>query len=240
MKKERVLLCLAIVLIALLSLWVSINTTKTAVAVAVNDQSWIDNFDSETLDSRWTWLSEDPTHWSLTANPGFLQIFTQSGGLFSGIYNNFLITDAPSGDYQITTRVIISPTETFHGAFIVVYGHDENYVRMGRRFGASGNEVNFRQNENGSLVVNNGVSETATSVYLRITKEGDLFTGYYSSDGNNYEYLGHTTATINNPKVGIISENGPSTTEIQTDYDFIELEHTIRMIYLPLIRSNLQ
>lgn len=196
---------------------------------------WVDDFSVPTLSSAWSWLNEDPTHWSLTNSPGFLQITTQTGGIFSGAYHNLLLTEAPSEEYQITTRVTISPTETFQGASIIVYGNDDNYVRVSRRFANAGDEINFRHESNDTVLVNIGVSETATTLYLRITKEGDLYSGFYSIDGNSYSYIGQTEAVITNPKIGILSENGPSTTEIQSDYDFFKLENNINWIYLPLV-----
>ena len=199
------------------------------------NKTWTDEFNSETLDSAWSWLMEDPTHWSLTNNPGFLQITTQTGGLFSGAYHNFLVTEAPSEDYRITTKVTISPTETFQGATIVVYGDDDNFVRVARRYSTEGNEVNFRQFSSGTVVKGIRVSESATTVYLRITKEGDTYSGFYSVDGISYTYIGQSEAVLTSSKIGILSENGPSTTEIPSDYDFFRLETNCHMLYLPLV-----
>jgi hypothetical protein len=65
---------------------------------------WTDDFDSPTLDSRWFWLDEDPTHWSLTARPGFMRIIPQEGG------KNVLLQAAPADDYVIETRLLFEPT----------------------------------------------------------------------------------------------------------------------------------
>lgn len=200
------------------------------------DDSWKDDFNSSTLDPAWSWLKEDSAHWSLVTNPGFLRITTQNGGMLSGGYHNLLVTAPTTTDYQITTKATISPTENYQGVSIVVYGDDVNYVRVGRRYGSLGDEINLRQYIDGSMTVNLSIPETATTVNLRIVKEGDGYSGYYSTDGNSYIYIGQTTAVITNPKVGIISENGPSTTEIPSDYDFFLIENNVDEIFLPLIR----
>jgi beta-xylosidase len=202
------------------------------------NKTWIDDFNSETLDSAWSWINEDPTHWSLTTNPGFMQIITQNGSLFiPGTYHNLLVKEAPSEDYQITTRVTISPTtEIYQGVYIVVYGDDKNHIRIGRRFANDGNEINFRHMSEGNSIGLNAVSENATSVYLRITKEGDLYSGFYSINGISYTYIGQTSRALTNPKIGILSENGPSTTEIPSDYDFFEVAYNLQQIFLPFVK----
>ncbi|UCH61140.1 MAG: hypothetical protein JSV61_06580, partial [Anaerolineales bacterium] len=123
-------------------------------------------------------------------------------------------------------------------ASIIVYSDDNNYIRLSRRFAspASGDEVNFRHESNDVLVVNNGVNETATMIYLRINKEDELYSGYYSVDGNSYTYIGQTSTTMTNPKIGILSESGPSTTEIPSDYDFFRLETDSHQLFLPLVK----
>lgn len=198
------------------------------------DKTWEDDFNSTTLNSTWSWLNEDPTHWSLTDNPGFMHIITQNGGIFASAHHNLLVTEAPSEDYQITAKVFISPSENYQGASVIVYADDDNYVRVSRRFADAG-EVNFRHESNDVLSANIGFDETATTVYLRITKQGNVYSGFYSIDGNGYTYIGQTTAVLTNPKIGILSENGPSTTEIPSDYDFFKLETNSHSIYLPLL-----
>ena len=118
----------------------------------------------------------------------------------------------------------------------MVYGDDFNFVRVARRY-ANGNEVNFRYKENNIIEVSNNIEETATSLYLRITKVEDVYTGYYSLDGNSYTYIGHTKVDFKDNLIGIVSENGPSTTEIPSDYDFFLLEYNVHNIYLPLVEK---
>jgi beta-xylosidase len=201
----------------------------------VFNNTWTDDFDETALGNEWTWLNEDPTHWSLTTNPGFIQIITQSGSLYSGNYHNFLVTNAPPDNYRLTTGVIISPTETFQGASLVVYDDDSNYLKIGRRFANSGNEVNFRHSREGTLIVNTSTPEATTVIFLRIIKVDNSYLGYYSIDGNSYKYVGQTDVVLSDAKIGIISENGPSTLEISADFDFFTIETYLNHIYLPLV-----
>jgi beta-xylosidase len=236
MKRNLAIFALAFLIVVTTSVFLAITVQINANAESVTTKfTWIDNFDSGTLDSRWSWVNEDPAHWSLTTNPGYLHIVTQNGGIFVNAHHNLLLTDVPAEDYQITTLATISPTEDFQGAAIIVYSDDENYVRVSRRF-AGGNEVNFRYESNDTLVENTGVSETAATVYLRINKEGNLYKGYYSTDGINYIFISQTVAMLSNPRIGIISESGTSTTEIPSDYDFFEVEYNLQQIFLPFVK----
>jgi len=46
-----------------------------------------DEFSNNELQSNWTWIREDKSHWSLTAIPGHLQILTQKGDVWETTNN---------------------------------------------------------------------------------------------------------------------------------------------------------
>ena len=54
----------------------------TPSSAAVYDYFWRDDFATSTLHPIWSWVREDPTHWSLTDNPDVLRITTQTGGIY--------------------------------------------------------------------------------------------------------------------------------------------------------------
>lgn len=197
---------------------------------------WIDQFESPTLHGRWTWIRENPPHWSLTTNPGSLRIITQSGSLYTNSVHNLLLTEAPSTDYRITTRVTISPSENFQGAGLVVYQDDDNYTRLSRRHANGNQEINFRQEINGVLHDGGIVIDSATTVYLRMTKTGNVYRGDFSTDGINYTDVGELEMAATSPQIGLASENGPSETEIPSDYDFFQLGITVYQVCLPLVQ----
>jgi len=187
------------------------------------------------LHSRWSLLREDPTHWSLTAHPGFLRIVAQPGGLFQDGNNarNLLFRPAPPGPYQITTKVTMMPTENFQGAAIYVYQDDDNYLRLSRQYG-NGDTVDLRLEVNG-VAVTVSLPESATTVYLRIAREGDSYTASYGTDGSSWTLVGGKNMHVINPKVGIGSECGPSTTEIPADFDYFQLEDSSHHVFLPAV-----
>jgi beta-xylosidase len=186
---------------------------------------WLDDFASSSLDSLWSWVREDDTHWSLTDNPGFLRITTQTGGVVGppNDQNNLLLTSAPSGDFQITTRVSIAPTQNFQFAALQVYQDDDNYVQINRAY-ANGDTVNFDL-EVGGVITNVQVAVANTTLYLRIAREGDTYTGYYSTNGSTWTQVGQHTASLTHPAVGVSAGNNLSgVPEIPADFDYFQLE----------------
>jgi len=142
-------------------------------SAAVYDYFWRDDFGTDTLHPLWSWIREDVSHWSLTDNPDFLRITTQEGGIIaaSNDQQNILVTDAPGGDFQITTKVIFDPSENFQHAAILVYQDDDNYIQLNRAW-AFGDTVNFDQ-EIAGVVTSTQIAETADTIWLRMTREAN-------------------------------------------------------------------
>jgi beta-xylosidase len=186
--------------------------------------AWTDDFQGPTLDPRWSWAREDPTHWSLSARPGHLRIITQTGGIFGETekQKNLLLMPAPKGDFRIVTKCTIDPKENFQYAGLMVYQGRNNYVQMNRAF-TDGNSFNFDMEADGKPI-NKRVPASATTFYLRITKHGDTYTGDYSPDGEAWTTVGRGTASLVDPKVGICAANNlPGKPHIPADFDFFKL-----------------
>ena len=198
---------------------------------ANSNAGWKDQFDSPTLDSRWEWVREDPTHWSLTDNSGSLRITTQEGSLWmGGTGKNILLTPPNMEDFQITTKVTFSPSENFQTASVAVYQDDDNYIELGRRYGDQ-DMIIFRF-ENGEIYSGWGITETATTVFLRLIKFGDVYASSYSIDGNTWKEVYQFNASFSSPKVGLTAHNGPSTLEIPADFDFFQLSEVGTTLYV--------
>jgi beta-xylosidase len=185
---------------------------------------WIDNFDDTTLDSRWAWVREDPAFWSLTTNPGYLQITAQNGGLHGtgGDQENILLTPAPSGDFMIITKLDFAPYENYQIAGLLIYEDEDNYLYLGRGY-ADGSKVRFR-NEIDGITTTETMDVPQTSIYLRIIRDNNIYFGFYSLDGSNWEFVGVQYNDLLNPGIGVGATPGLTQTEIPVDFDFIQLE----------------
>jgi beta-xylosidase len=186
--------------------------------------TWTDSFDGPALDLRWSWVREDPTHWSLKASPGHLRIITQAGGIYEATKDqrNLALMHAPEGDFRTIVKCTINPTENFQYAGLMVYQNEDNYVQVNRAY-TDGGSFNFDKETNGSMT-NTRIPGSATTFYLRITKHGDTYTGDYSLDGETWTTVGQGTAVVKNPMVGISAANNlPGVPEITADFDFFKL-----------------
>ena len=196
---------------------------------------WTDTFDSPMLNSRWAWIREDATHWSLTTNPGFLRITTQDGTImedYGSDQRNILVTDAPTGDYQITTKVSISPSQDYQLAGILIYQDDDNYLHLMQVYD-SGIWMSFHKESGGNITIN-AIKDSSPTVYLRITRQDTTYQGYYSKDGNAWTLVYTYTRSYTNPKIGLDATNTlPGLPQIPADFDFFQLGSNCGY-YLPL------
>ena len=116
-----------------------------------------DSFNSGTLGSQWSWIREDNTKWSLTANPGYMRIITQSGDLMPTTNNmkNILLQTPSTSDFTVITKLTISAIRLiFNQAGLVVYSNDDNYVMLQRFYGSSyspANEFMFKKEIGGTV-----------------------------------------------------------------------------------------
>jgi beta-xylosidase len=215
--------------------------SANAASLAASSVTWTDNFSTTSFDSRWSWVREAPTHWSLTARPGFLRLTTQQ--TFSNV-NNLLVQNAPVGDYEIQSRVVFTPTEDFQIAGLLVYQDDLNSLTLGRAFcdvpppTCVNNGICFDRVEGGSFVGSNYAMTTTVQgdAYLRLTRRGTVYTGYVSTDGTNWTLVGVHTVTITPTEIGLKASNQiQGATEISADFDFFTLIDNSNRLFLPLI-----
>jgi len=191
-------------------------------------------FDGDALDAGWRWLREDPAHWALGERPGFLTITTQEGGLLGDANTacNVLLRDAPSGDFEITTYVEFHPNENFQFAGLIVYESDDRFLALGRAFcGARllncvGNGIYFDAEGTGrSSTESFSASHGLGQAYLRITKRGAAYSGYYSADGVIWELIGrHLTSGFTPQEVGLYTaDSDTGAREIPAEFDLFRV-----------------
>ena len=203
----------------------SATLTPTATGTTASECTQRDDFASPALDPSWGWVREDPTHWSLTALPGYLRITTQEGDIFAATNDahNLLLRNGPAGDFEISAAVKFAPSANYQQAHLLVYWDDQNWVSIKRIFStvSGGNGVEFNWEVGGNFYFL-ARSETATDLQLKLTKAGTTYTGLYSIDGQIWTQVGQISlANAAIPRVGLGAWNGAATAaEIPADFDW--------------------
>jgi beta-xylosidase len=220
-----------VVLVSLLFLSLPVAGDSPSAPTQLYDYAWTDDFDQATLHPLWSWINEVPAQWSLTDNPGFLRIITSSGPLGE---QNLLVQPAPSGDYQISTHLLFEPDQNFQFAGLVLYADQNNFLFFGRAYcdvappTCVGNGIYFDHIEDGAPSGSNfatGVAETGEA-YLRVTKSGHDYTGYYSANGSDWTLIGtHTLDSEPHPsRVGLTAANDQAGAGLPADFDNFALD----------------
>ncbi|MBD2844854.1 right-handed parallel beta-helix repeat-containing protein [Paenibacillus sp. IB182496] len=182
-----------------------------------------DEFNSATLDPQWTWVRENDQNWSLTAQPGQMRIVSEAGDIVDGgaTARNILLTGAPEGDWTIETKMDGKPSSQWSQGGLIVYESDQTYFRMTRLYG-SGNQFQFTKQidaDRTHVEVPDTIASTVS--YMRIVKEGNTYSGYYSAGGETYTQVWTTqTADLVEPKIGLIVCAG---TGLTADFDYFRL-----------------
>jgi len=211
-------------------------TLTTAAEPSAPVAGWTDDFGSPTLDSRWFWVNEDPSHWSLTARPGFMRITAQDGG------QNLLLQGAPAGDYVVETRLLFEPTQNIQRAGLLLRKDGDNSLWLMRAFNVwgAGNGIYFDHIEAGQPVGGNFGMTTAVTgeAYLRVVRLGNAYTGYVSEDGEHWTLVGTHVAGIGfvPTVVGLAANYTPlGAGEIPADFDYFALREYSERVHLPFI-----
>jgi len=207
----------------------------------VYDFSRVAEFDETILEPEWSWISEDPTHWSLTENPGYLRITLQQD------FANWLIQPVPAGDFDIQTRLIFTPTENFEIAGLLLYQANDTFLLLGRancEFGYPncvwGDGIYFDHIEGGVVVGDNFAIRSWWQgiTYLRIIRQDDRYTGYMSEDGLTWGLIGQHQVSpgIDLPWMGLATgTGGQPITEIPADFDYFWLNAYYLRVELPVL-----
>ena len=162
---------------------------------------------------------ENGTHLVITTDDNDLEDLFGAGEVFGDVTAPRMVIPM-GGNFTIETKVTVSPTNYYQAGGILVYGSDGNVVRLEATnwdaFGM-GDVVYMESQENQVKVGKRSASLTdTTDVYLKMTRTGDTFKGYYKEDaGDSWqdipviegktdfdnEYIG------DHPKVGLSSVN---------------------------------
>ena len=186
-----------------------------------------DEFDGA-LGEGWQWVLENSQTWSLSSEPGWLEMVVSSGSVSAGSAENLLLRPAPEGNFELETKVKFKPTGDFQIAGLLIYESAANFVQFGRAF------CDYPQCANDGFYLdmvadgnmnpeNFAVSAPETDVvYLRLRREGSTYTAYASKDGLEWKLIGAHTSDMNGMFIGLVAAQAQSAPKpAQFDYFLI-------------------
>jgi len=180
----------------------------------------------------WQWFGEDPSKWSLTQAPGSVRIILQPGNIIDGEPKNFLVREAPNGNFDLATLLRFTPSSNFQFAGLLIYQSQGNAMQFGRAFAncpnsaCQGNAIYFDIIEAGAGGKPNyaTVVTSPSQAFLRLRREGATYTGYYSEDGTTWIEIGkHESSIISPLYVGLIGSQAYQA-ETTADFDYFTIE----------------
>jgi uncharacterized protein (TIGR03067 family) len=175
------------------------------------------------LDLSWEPVRPDPTHVSLTKNPGKLTITTQCGGICFDEKNRtakvqtknlYLIRNpaAPGGDFVITTCIeSFRPTLPYQQAGLLIYNDDDNFVKANVEHDLGSVTLLLGRETNQDVTFDRPRPPLdCERLWLRMTKRGRYYVYSYSTDGEQYTVATEGTwGTGAAQWVGVFASNGP-------------------------------
>jgi hypothetical protein len=197
---------------------------------AVRADFW-DEFPGPPLNPGWRINSNDSTHWSLTARPGYLQILTQyypNGG--DTMWNNFYHLERLTGDFEVSARIVARPDSA--GQAAVLYAeYDSTNQGQPNAVILYGNDFIGGQLVWGTINHRspNYAAYSDTVVYLRLRKHGDTAFAEYSPNGTSWTTLTQGSPFGNHWISGFnaanLQEMGaiPQTPPMAANYDWFHL-----------------
>ena len=218
----------------------------SAPEIAPADEKFLvyDGFDGK-LGLKWNPVRPDPTHVSLTKNPGKLTITTQRGSIHGDEKNdalgegiqakNLYLIDNPLAadtDFVVTTCVSgFTPETSYQQAGLIVYNDDDNYLKFGYEYNwpKEGGQAFCILTETDAKSDFKYIESSEAGLkryWVRLTKRGDHYEYATSTDGKEFRTHGEVTWGDGSPKrIGILAKNGGNKEagELDAAFEFFEL-----------------
>ncbi|RYB93835.1 DUF1349 domain-containing protein [Nocardioides oleivorans] len=213
--------------------WFRVTPDGTAPTVEADDE-----FDGTALDGcRW---AESVRYSSRTASvaDGHLKISTEPGDINGAnplSPRNFVLQDAPEGDWVATTRFKAPLKHRYQLAGLLMYGDDDNYVKADVvAYNAPGAAVDLRAEvaaeKGGSGVAGGDAINIADSSesgywYVRVTRSGTSYTAEVSDGGVTWTPIGDGV-TYDGPlsSIGLMAIGPEQEEPVSVEFDWFRLD----------------
>lgn len=209
-----------------------------------------DDFNTSGLNGFWSIHSENDQNYSFDQNPGKLRITAENGDIYQtgGNAMKNIFYQYAYGNWEAVTKFDLNhiPDTSYNGIGLLVYDNLDNYVWLDYEYNSTSSvggraigmvrETNavyssvdrFTQAANGAAL--NAIVGTSKTIYLKMQKQDNTYTGSVSIDGINYHTFNSVTQTFSEPKFGITVYNGtpsPVPPTFFADIDYVHFNPTL-------------
>jgi beta-xylosidase len=171
------------------------------------------------IDQGWQMQNVNKKMWSLTNKPGWLELIARSplGA------KNILLRQIPEGNFEIETKMTFEPVANFQVAGLTIFYSSTNYILFGRAYSSYSIGDGFYMDnvKSGKFIDGNFATPVpgTDTIFLRLRREGDSYTSYYSEDGSQWTKIGVHTSTMKPKSVGLAAGQSTSGSQpAQFDY----------------------
>jgi beta-glucosidase len=205
---------------------VASEVARVSYNVYFNTYPTSDSFVAGTMDDAWKVWNEDKNQYSVDKGLG-LRLPTLSGDIYGtnrSWYNVF--TRPAAGDWDVVAKVYYpsAPSQNYQQIMLLAWQDEDNYLKLDCE-GAARN-VQFAREVNGSCSgSSSGVSadiDGSLTLYFKISKSGDTYTGAYSKDGITYTQVGSGyTQPYENLQIGVFATKNSNSATINAYCEYV-------------------
>ena len=179
-----------------------------------------DEFDGTDVGAGWEVVRRDQ---ALTVSGGALRIPAAAGDLYAAGGNaaNLVLRDPPaSGPWTATAKVNFEGLTQYQQAGIVVYGGDDDYLKLGRIAHTTAGDEKFEYIHEAAGTPDNTAADSTPNIaadfpddyWVQLRYDGTNVTGWYSTDGSNWTQAGRAWPLPANARIGVFSFGNTATT----------------------------
>ncbi len=195
-----------------------------SLELASANSGFSDQFSSSTLNEFWSTAGSGSATFDCSVNPGYLRITSPCNLDLGGSNDNApRIIQPVTDDFVAITEVTGTFTAAGVHAGLLVWKDSTHFMRVEVR---DVNKVQIGGKNGGAFVATQySLGSAINPIYLKLEKTGTTITGYWSSDGLNWNSFGSYTLTGSDPvQVGlfVINQNASPAT-FSTDFNYFTI-----------------
>ncbi|GAA1825092.1 ThuA domain-containing protein [Agromyces salentinus] len=183
-----------------------------------------DEFDGPALAPTWGLRTADGA--TITQSGGTLKLPVAPGDINEASPGpvSFASKPLPTGAWEATTKITLAHTSHWQWAGLVVHQSDNEYNKLGFVRNQSGGRFVEFQSETGGARTTPAApalpADFPTTIHLKLTSNGTVLTGAYSTNGEAWTALNGQLQLKSNARIGLMAAGDLGTTPVTAQADW--------------------